>query len=346
MSLVSVAEGQTPHNRITQLNSEFPNDGLSSVKRDEAEESLLQGPLDSRQPTRTILVSGTELVQNGGFESGPSVGSFNFAGIGTPWNWAHTGSSSTSEPRYYSSSSSHTGNWSIYFDWGSGVEDQLSQRLTIPANSTATLSFWLKIRPNSLYSSSESDVFGVNFCDLAGNSLNGFVKNYHLSNGTGSYNYYSYDVSMFAGQSVYLLFWNEMVSNTVFYLDDVSLVVNSANTGACTEDARTMCLVNGRYRVTSYWQNQYAGGALSNLSKTRLTDVTGAFWLADANTYEYLIRINTATNNGRAWIAISTFTDVEFFIVVTDTKTGQSSQYHSAAGNRTLIYDPNTFPYP
>ena len=107
-----------------------------------------------------------------------------------------------------------------------------------------------------------------------------------------------------------------------------------------------MCLAGGRYRVRSHWRNQYAGGAVSTLSKAKLTDTTAAFWIANADTYEYLIRINTATDNGRAWIAIPTFTDVEFWIDVTDTVNGQSKAYHSAPGNKTLIYDPYFFVYP
>jgi photosystem II stability/assembly factor-like uncharacterized protein len=114
----------------------------------------------------------------------------------------------------------------------------------------------------------------------------------------------------------------------------------------CTPDATTMCLVGGRYKATSHWRNQYAGGATATLSKVNLTDVTGAFWIADSSTYEYLIRFNTATDNGHIWIAIATFTDVEFWIDVTDTRTGQSYEYHSPAGNRTLIFDPYTFVYP
>jgi hypothetical protein len=136
-----------------------------------------------------------------------------------------------------------------------------------------------------------------------------------------------------------------MVGNTIFMLDDISIIASGSG-GSCTEDAYTMCLVGGRYKVTSHWKNQYAGGAAANLSKAKLTDLTGAFWIADANTYEYLIRFNTATNNGKVWIAIPTFTDVEFWVAVTDTKTGQSYEYHSPAGNKTLLYDPNTFVYP
>lgn len=115
---------------------------------------------------------------------------------------------------------------------------------------------------------------------------------------------------------------------------------------SCTEDAYTMCLIGGRYRVTSHWRNQYAGGATATLSKAKLTDATGAFWLFGANTYEYMIRINTATDNGRAWIAIPTFTSVEFWVSVTDTINGQSKEYHSTPGNLTLIYDPSFFIYP
>ncbi|MFI5180432.1 MAG: hypothetical protein ACHQPI_03480 [Thermoanaerobaculia bacterium] len=114
----------------------------------------------------------------------------------------------------------------------------------------------------------------------------------------------------------------------------------------CTEDASTMCLAGGRYKVTSTWKNQYAGGAVSTLNKAKLTDATGAFWLLDSNSYEYLIRISTATPNGRAWIAIPTFTDVEFWITVQDMVNSQVNTYHSAPGNRTLIYDPYFFVYP
>jgi PKD repeat protein len=125
-----------------------------------------------------------------------------------------------------------------------------------------------------------------------------------------------------------------------------AVVVSPGSAIGCTADTYTMCLVNGRYKVTSHWKNQYAGGAVANLSKAKLTDTTGAFWIADANTYEYLIRFNTATDNGRAWIAIPTFTDVEFWVAVTDTVNGQYKEYHSVPGNRTLIYDPSYFVYP
>jgi hypothetical protein len=115
---------------------------------------------------------------------------------------------------------------------------------------------------------------------------------------------------------------------------------------ACAPDTYTLCMVNGRYKVTSNWKNQYAGGAEATLSGAALTDATGAFYLTNPDTYEYLIRINTATDNGKAWVAIPTFTDVEFWIAVFDVVAGQYKEYHSPAGNRTLVYDPYFFVYP
>jgi hypothetical protein len=114
----------------------------------------------------------------------------------------------------------------------------------------------------------------------------------------------------------------------------------------CTPDATTMCLIGGRYRITSYWKNQYAGGAISTLKRSTLTAATGAFWVTDSNAYEYFVRVNTATDNGRAWITISTFTNVEFFVLVQDVINGQSKTYHSEPGNMLTIYDPFTFVYP
>ena len=70
-------------------------------------------------------------------------------------------------------------------------------------------------------------------------------------------------------------------------------------------------------------------------------------WIADANTYEYMIRLQPGQSNGRTWIAIPTFTDVEFWVDVTDTAGSQQSKsYYSAPGNRTLLYDPFFFIYP
>lgn len=204
--------------------------------------------------------------------------------------------------------------------------------------------------------SSSLPVFGqtINYYSLSDvKSLNPLLAGYQYSNvNSGNVNFFP--ASIPAGQYWMFLYLREFQGGSTWYYTDFTLMNTKAScngsscttAAACTEDSYTMCLVNGRYRITSTWQNQYAGGTVSTLSKTKLTDTTGAFWIANSSTYEYMIRFNTATDNGRAWVAIPTFTDVEFFINVTDTVNGQSKQYHSAPGNRTLLYDPYYFVYP
>ncbi len=204
------------------------------------------------------------------------------------------------------------------------------------------LSSALPVYGNTITSYSLSDV----------TSLSPLLAGYQYSNvNSGTVNFFSSSIP--PGQYWMFLFLREFQGATWYYQDFMIMNnkvscngVSCSTISTCVEDAYTMCLVGGRYQVTSHWRNQYAGGATANLYKAKLTDATGAFWIADANTYEYLIRFNTVTNNGRAWIAIPTFTDVEFWVDVTDTVGGQYKEYHSAPGNQTLIYDPYFFVYP
>jgi hypothetical protein len=204
--------------------------------------------------------------------------------------------------------------------------------------------------------SSSFPVYGqtVNYFSFSDTvSLNPLQGGFYYSNvNSGTVNYYGSSIP--AGLYWALLYLREYQGGGVYQYADW-IVMNervSCNgsgcsiASSCTEDAFTMCLIGGRYRVTSHWRNQYAGGATATLSKAKLTDATGAFWIADASTYEYMIRIQAGQSNGRSWIAIPTFTDVEFWITVTDTINGQSKEYHSVPGNRTLIYDPFFFVYP
>jgi hypothetical protein len=311
----------------------------------------LPAPLaDSTRP----LTTGTELIVDGDFESGYYGGSLtsDTSGVTGPWQWDNN--PSFNNPINGSNSSyAHSGSWMAYFDPFGPSRSQLRQMVTIPSGVTATLSFWLRLsgavgQCNACTGGSPQDWLAVDFTDLSGQGIGTFVHYYYDSDSAGfSWVNYTYDVSAYAGQTLYLMFSVNEVGDTVFMIDDVSLRTQSASAGNCTEDAFTMCLVNGRYKVTSHWLNQYVTPpAAANLFKSKLTDNVGAFWIADAATYEYLIRIQTGESNGKAWIAIPTFTDVEFWVLVTDTVRNQLQIYHSAPGNRTLIYDPNTFIYP
>jgi hypothetical protein len=319
-----------------------------------AQKARLDAALSTRQdyaaspPERVPLITGTELISDGSFEVGPSPNIYGFSTLSSAWTWQSGGGfMAGSDPRYTSPSTNaaHAGNWCVFFDVGPST-DHLSQMISIPSGVTATLSFWLKI--GTVGGSSLLDSLTVSFRDATGSNLLGNIASYYAGDNVGySYVQHSFDVSAYAGRTIRLQFdANQVSMNTLFLLDDVSLLTNVTTSATCTEDMNTMCLVNGRYKVTSHWKNQYAGGVVANLSKAKLTDKEGAFWIADASTHEYLIRFNTATNNGRVWIAIPTFTDVEFWVAVTDTVNGQYKEYHSNPGNQTLIYDPGFFVYP
>jgi hypothetical protein len=300
-------------------------------------------PPDSGTSERAPLATGTELLSDGGFEAGSGTSAF--TNVSGAWTWQYGGSSGTSTPRY--SGAAHTGNWSLYFDLGPST-NRIYQTVSIPSGVTATLSFWLRIGTSETTTSVPYDTLKVSIADTSGVALGGAT----YSNLDASVGYVwakqTFDVSAWAGRTVRVQAdtYEDSTGDTIFMIDDVSILASASN-ASCVEDAYTMCLVNGRYKVTSHWKNQYAiPVTTANLSKAKLTDTTGAFWIADASTYEYMIRFNTVTNNGRAWISIPMFTDVEFYVAVTDTVNGQYKEYHSAPGNRTLIYDPFYFVYP
>jgi len=83
----------------------------------------------------------TNLVQNGGFESGPNGGT-------PPSNWTvvQDGCFSACTPWTITSSDSHTGSYSAYDDGG------FELRQSLPATSTALITdayFWFKEKPNA-----------------------------------------------------------------------------------------------------------------------------------------------------------------------------------------------------
>lgn len=302
----------------------------------------------TNQGREFFLATGTELIQDGGFEVGPAPsGSSDFTPVSGAWTWQSYPLFST--PRAHSSTpgSSHSGDWYLAFPLLSSSSGRIYQTITIPSGATATLSFWLRIFTLETTTTHPYDTLRVAILDTADTLLRTVHTYSNLDAGAATYSQKNFDISEYAGRTVRVEFLSSTDGSfaTGFYLDDVSLTSGTSNPN-CTEDSYTMCLVGGRYRVTSHWQNQYAGGAVANLKKAKLTDATGAFWINDSATYEYLIRIQIGTGDGHAWIAIPTFTDVEFWVLVEDRVNSQSKTYHSSPGNRTLIYDPGFFVYP
>jgi hypothetical protein len=154
--------------------------------------------------------SATELVSNGGFESGSS-------------GW--TASSGVIDSS--SSQASHSGSYKAWLDgYGSAHTDTVYQTVTIPASaSSATLSFWLKVVSDETTTTQAYDTFKAQVRNSSGTVLATLGTWSNLDKGS-SYVQRSFDLSAYAGQTIQLYFIGVEGSSvaTSFVLDDVSLL--------------------------------------------------------------------------------------------------------------------------
>ncbi len=166
--------------------------------------------------TRTIIVNpvttgATELIKNGGFESGSASWSASSGVI------AQNGSS---EP-------THGG---IYNAWlcgyGSTTTDTLYQQVAIPSTATkATFSFWLHIDTDEPLTTAY-DTLTVTVQNSSGAVLK-TLASFSNKNAASGYTQYSYDLSAYKGQTIRVSFKGveDSQKQTSFVIDDVSLKV-------------------------------------------------------------------------------------------------------------------------
>jgi len=162
-------------------------------------------------PTYTAGSGGgsTELIGNGGFESGNTV-------------W--TGSSGvidngTSEP-------AQAGSWKAWLDgYGSTHTDTLTQTLMIPASATsATLGFWLLVDSDETTTTTAYDTLKVQVRKTSGTVLATLHTYSNLDKGS-AYVQRTFDLSAYKGQTVQIAFVGTEGSTvaTSFLVDDVSV---------------------------------------------------------------------------------------------------------------------------
>ena len=151
----------------------------------------------------------TELIVNGGFESGT-----------TPWT-ASTGviTNSTSE-------AAHAGSYKAWLDgYGTATTDTLVQTVSIPSTATtATLSFWLHVDTAETSTTTAYDTLTVQLQNSSGTVLTTLATYSNLNKNTG-YAQKSFDVSAYKGQTVKVYFKGveDASLQTSFVIDDVSL---------------------------------------------------------------------------------------------------------------------------
>ncbi len=92
-----------------------------------------------------------------------------------------------------------------------------------------------------------------------------------------------------------------------------------------------LLLQGGRFLVESLWWT--ADGRVGDGDPFPLTDDSGAFTFFDPANIELLVKVlDGCSINQRTWVFAAGLTDVGVGLTVTDTETGDSTTYNSAAG--------------
>lgn len=114
------------------------------------------------------------------------------------------------------------------------------------------------------------------------------------------------------------------------------------HTTQCLAGGGTLCLNEGRFRVTATWRTSNSNGPGQGVT---LTGDTGYFAFFDPSNVEVTIKVlNGCGLNNRYWVFASGMTNVEVALTVTDTQTGLVKTYTNPL-NRTFrsILDTDAF---
>ncbi len=103
--------------------------------------------------------------------------------------------------------------------------------------------------------------------------------------------------------------------------------------GMCMPDASTLCLQNGRFKVTADWRDgNSASGQAQAVPSAGQAD-TGFFYFTEPDNLELLVKVlDGCQMNDRHWIFASGMTSNEFTLTVTDTETGFGKRYMNPLG--------------
>lgn len=155
-------------------------------------------------------VASTELIRNGGFESGATY-------------WSATSGTITNSATY----PARQGTYKLWLDGtGATTTEYGYQTITIPAAATSvTLGFWLRIATAETTTTTAYDTLKVQMRD-GGNAVLGTLATYsNLQKGT-AYVQRTFDVTSYRGKTVRVYFEGKEDSSlaTSFLIDDVSVV--------------------------------------------------------------------------------------------------------------------------
>lgn len=111
--------------------------------------------------------------------------------------------------------------------------------------------------------------------------------------------------------------------------------------GACANGANALCLAD-RFRVEVRWKSNT--GTTGNAGALPDSANTGLLWFFDPANVEMVVKVlDGRPINGKFWVFFGALSDVESWVRVTDTQTGQVREYHNLPGKLSNLADTTAF---
>jgi len=122
-------------------------------------------------------------------------------------------------------------------------------------------------------------------------------------------------------------------------------LLSASTAQACTSNATTLCLNNGRFQVQAIFSAPSLGITNAPAQAVPLTSDTGYFWFFSSNNVEIVIKaVDGRAFNNFFWVFYGALSDVEYTITVTDTVNGTVKTYPNSPGHLASVADTAAFP--
>jgi hypothetical protein len=113
--------------------------------------------------------------------------------------------------------------------------------------------------------------------------------------------------------------------------------------GPCVADAKSLCLLSGRFRASVTFRNPNDGTSGVGQAVPG-TDQSGTFWFfSPANTELVVKLLDGRALNGKYWAFYGALSNVDYTLVVQDLATGTQKSYHNRQGNLCGLADTAAF---
>lgn len=122
-------------------------------------------------------------------------------------------------------------------------------------------------------------------------------------------------------------------------------VAGSGSGGGPSCPEGNLCLLDGRFQVSVDFINQHDNDIAGTGHPVSLSNETGLFWFFSKENIELIVKmIDGRDVNDHFWVFYGALTDVEYFIHVKDTETGEIAEYHNLPGSVCGVGDTVALP--